>query len=269
MKADERYVMVDGIRTHYWEAGAGEPLVLLHSGEYGASAEFSWEFNIEALSRHFHVIALDLVGFGQTDKVFSFDNMQEFRIRHIQRFCETLCIDEAHFIGASFGGGMLLKVAAAVQPAWPIKKLVTVSGGGPMSETGLKLLRDYDCSLEGMKTILHALFERKDILTEAYIARRHEMSLLPGAWECQSAPRFAAPVRQSGGAPHMPDYTKIRVPVLICHGDKDQFKRPDYGTFLQSSIPDATLHVFHGCGHVSNIESAGEWNEAVIDFLKK
>ena len=67
-----RYVMVDGVRTHYLEAGDGPAVVLLHSGEFGGCAELSWEFNIVALAGHFRVLAPDWLGFGRTDKLFDF-----------------------------------------------------------------------------------------------------------------------------------------------------------------------------------------------------
>ena len=115
-----KYVMVGNIRTHYLEAGEGEPLMLLHRGEYGASAVNSWEYNIEALSKHFHVYALDMVGFGNTDKLYSFDDAQAFRLNHIREFMRVMCIQEASFIGNSVGGGMILSVAAQDQPILPI-----------------------------------------------------------------------------------------------------------------------------------------------------
>ena len=40
------YVMVGDIRTHYLEAGQGEPIILLHSAEFGGRAEFSWRYTI-------------------------------------------------------------------------------------------------------------------------------------------------------------------------------------------------------------------------------
>jgi len=51
-----KYVDVDGIRTHYFEAGVEHrgkrpSVLLLHSAEYGGAAEFSWEFNAPALAR--------------------------------------------------------------------------------------------------------------------------------------------------------------------------------------------------------------------------
>ncbi len=43
-----RFIEVNGIRTHYLEAGDRPPLVLLHSGEFGGSAELCWEYLIPA-----------------------------------------------------------------------------------------------------------------------------------------------------------------------------------------------------------------------------
>ena len=61
-----RYVMVGDIRTHYLEAGEGEPLLLIHSAEFGGRAEFSWRYNIAALAERYHVYAPDIVGFGRS-----------------------------------------------------------------------------------------------------------------------------------------------------------------------------------------------------------
>ncbi|MEE9290966.1 MAG: alpha/beta hydrolase, partial [Alphaproteobacteria bacterium] len=62
-----KLITVDGAETHYLEAGArtGAPSVLLlHSAEFGGAAELSWEFNLDALAEHFHVLAPDHLGFG-------------------------------------------------------------------------------------------------------------------------------------------------------------------------------------------------------------
>lgn len=56
---ESKFADVEGMRTHYLEAGEGFPVVLLHSGEFGGCAELSWEFNLPALAEHFRVIAPD------------------------------------------------------------------------------------------------------------------------------------------------------------------------------------------------------------------
>ena len=71
---ESKYVAVDGVNTHYLEAGDPDAptVALLHSGEFGGCAEISWEFAVPALAEHFHVVAPDWLGFGRTDKVFDF-----------------------------------------------------------------------------------------------------------------------------------------------------------------------------------------------------
>src|SRR5947209_2721355 len=115
------YVMVGDIRTHYLEAGQGEPLILLHSAEFGGRADFSWRYNIQALAGHFHVYAPDMLGFGGTDKLYSFTDPAGFRIRFVRDFMDTLCIPSAHFMGNSFGGSLILTVAAMPPVAWNIR----------------------------------------------------------------------------------------------------------------------------------------------------
>ncbi|MGH3967050.1 MAG: alpha/beta fold hydrolase, partial [Mycobacterium sp.] len=61
--------VVDGLITSYLEAGAGDPIILLHGGEFGASAEIGWEHNISALAEHHRVLAPDMLGFGESAKV--------------------------------------------------------------------------------------------------------------------------------------------------------------------------------------------------------
>ena len=62
-----RFVDVDGIRTRYYEDGAGEPLVLFHGGHFGEWYSLDcWSLNLADLAKHFHVYAVDKLGQGST-----------------------------------------------------------------------------------------------------------------------------------------------------------------------------------------------------------
>ncbi|MDZ4234133.1 MAG: alpha/beta hydrolase, partial [Dietzia sp.] len=89
---DQHTVLVDGLITSYLEAGQGDPVVLLHGGEFGANAAIGWENTIEALATRYHVFAPDMLGFGGSAKVVDFTDGRGMRIRHIARFCEVLGI---------------------------------------------------------------------------------------------------------------------------------------------------------------------------------
>lgn len=273
MSIQTKYVEVDGIRTHYLEAGEGPTLVLLHAGEFGGCAEISWQFNIEPLSKHFRVLAPDFVGFGRSDKLRDFGGHGLRMIRHITRFLDILCIDSADFIGNSISGRFLCRVASAPQPEWPIRRMICVSGGGfePDNEER-RILQDYDASREGMRRVLRVLFHNsKWWEDEDYLNHRYEMSILPGAWEVAAASRFkspAVPERPLFGRPDRTAYESIAVPSLYAAGANDRLLEPNYWIKVAERTPKGQHLVFENCGHCPHIEYAEEFNRAALEFLQ-
>lgn len=267
---ESKFIDVEGMRTHYWEAGAGHPLVLLHSGEFGGCAELSWEFNFEALARHFRVLAPDWLGFGQSAKLFSFEDMRALRVRHITGFLKQVGIDRAHFIGNSMGGGLLAGVAAMDAPVWPIEKMVLASAGGfaPANEAR-QILNSYDGTREHMQRILHVVLKQSPLRDdEAYLDRRHRLSLEPGAWECTAAARFRRPGTKPRDREDI-NYRNIRRPTLIIAGGQDALRLPGYAEELQKEIHGSELVVFPDAGHFSHIDMPDAFNRAVIEFLSR
>lgn len=265
-----RFIVAGGLKTHFLEAGSGFPVVLLHSGEFGGCAELSWEHTIAPLAEHFHVIAPDWAGFGKTEKVFSFDDMWGFRIRHITAFLQTLGVGRAHFIGNSMGGTLLLQVMASRPCPWPIEKAVIVSGGGNIPENAAReTLNSYDGTLDHMRRIVETMFVNPQVRSDArYIERRHELSLEPGAWESTAAARFRPPWRASGARmPQPPDYAAISQPLLLVTGEQDSLREPGFGPKLQAEIPGAALHVVRNAGHCPHIDAPSEFNDVVLRFL--
>lgn len=266
------YTEVEGIRTHYLEGGAGPTVVLLHSGEFGAAAEISWEHNLAALAERFHVVAPDWLGFGRTDKVRDFTDGRARLYAHMQRFLQVMGIEEADFIGNSMAGGMIARAAASDPPLFPFRRIVLASGGGftPANEARTAL-HDYDCTFAGMQRLLAAMFhDPKWPADTAYVQRRVEMSTLPGAWECTASARLGSPIRAARSVHGQPDtvaYETIPFPTLVIAGANDKLRLPGYADEIVQRMPDAQLVVFEACGHCPNIEQATRFNETVIAFL--
>jgi 2-hydroxymuconate-semialdehyde hydrolase len=271
------YVSVDGIRTHYFEVGVehrGErpSVLLLHSGEFGGCSEFTWEPNLTALGKEFHVLAPDHLGFGLTDKVFDFGGQFDKRITHIRRFIETMCVGPVHVMGVSMSGGISLTVAARQRPDWPFASLVVCSGGGQAPDNEQrKVLNSYDGTREHMRRIVEAIFYNpKYAKDEAYIERRIEMAAVPGAWEATQAARFRAPFRQaSAGKAERDniDYAAIKVRTLVFAGRHDPLRNPGYADAFVAKMPNAQLHMFENAAHMGNIECADEFNARTLAFL--
>lgn len=268
-----RFVDVGGVRTHYLEAGDGpRVLVLLHSGEFGASAELCWEHNIAALAQQFRVVAPDWLGFGETDKLHDFVSKSDRMIRHLAAFLRMLAIDEAYFAGASMGATRLVQEAAREKPRLPIAAMVLVSGGGFVPDNpDRRALLAYDGTTEGMRAILRACFsDERWARDDDYVARRVASSLVPGAWESAAAARLKAPnvpPRADFGQSDVTPYERIAVPVLALAGAKDRLREPGYHHALER-IPGARVVVLDDAGHLLNIERAAEFNELAVDFLQ-
>ncbi len=270
-----RYVDVDGIRTHYLDAGDGPTVVLLHSGEFGGASEISWEHNIPALAEHFRVVAPDWLGFGRTDKVFDFAGARDRVYGHMRRFLEVMAIDEADFIGNSMGGSNLVRIAADQPSIFPIRSVVLASGGGFAPETEeRRTLLGYDGTPDAMRALLHAMLHDPKWGDDAdYVARRQQLATLPGAWECTAAARFKSPVAAAagsgfGGSDTTP-YENIPYPTLIVAGAEDRLREKGYANGLAERIPESELHVLENCGHCPNIEMAETFNRLAVDFLKR
>jgi pimeloyl-ACP methyl ester carboxylesterase len=241
--------VIDGLVTHYLEAGHGDPVVLLHGGEFGVSAEIAWEATISALAARYRVLAPDMLGFGQSAKVVDFNDGRGMRIRHIARFCTDLGVDSAHFIGNSMGAINLLVDAT--------------------SDSHMEALYDYDATLPAMRRIIEALFHDPHYLAdEDYVRRRYESSIAPGAWESLAAARFRRP-----GAPPPPGpsskraYERVAVPALIVEGACDKLLPPGWAKEIAGQLPDGRSAIIEAAGHCPQLEQPAEMNAVLLAFL--
>ncbi len=62
------FINVQGTRTHYHDVGEGAPVLLLHGSGPGVSAWANWQHAIPSLAENSRVLALDIVGFGHTER---------------------------------------------------------------------------------------------------------------------------------------------------------------------------------------------------------
>jgi len=100
---------IDGVRIHYQEKGTGTPLVLIHGY---SSSTYSWKDVLEPLAKTFHVIAVDLKGFGFSAKPDG-DYTRRAQAVLVTHLLEHLKIGKAWLCGNSMGGEVVLNVALA------------------------------------------------------------------------------------------------------------------------------------------------------------
>jgi pimeloyl-ACP methyl ester carboxylesterase len=267
-------LLVDGLETSYIEAGSGKPVVLLHGGEFGGNAEVCWEATIPFLAQHFRVIAPDLLGFGRTAKIMDFVDGRGRRLRHLARFLELVGASGAPCVGNSMGGMLLLFDAASPAPLLQPECIVSIAGAGALNNDSehMQALINYDGSTSGMRKIVEALFHgRQWAADDAYVERRRESSLAPGAWEAVASARFRRPIeaeakeprKQSGGI----IYEKVTVPTLVIAGANDKLKPQGWWNELTDAIPDSRSVVITEAGHCPQLEQPEAVNKVLLDFL--
>ncbi len=268
--AQRKTLLVDGLTTGYLEAGQGDPVVLLHGGEFGVSAELGWERNIAALAAHYRVLALDMLGFGQSAKVIDFNDGRGMRIRHIARFCDALGVVSAHFVGNSMGAINLFVDATSEAPLLPARRLVMICGGGEIQRNEHSAaLYDYDATPAGMRRIVEALFHDQAYPNDdAYVQRRYESSIAPGAWEALAAARFRRPGLEPPPLPSSKRaYGRITVPTLVVEGECDKLLPQRWAADIAEQIPNGRSAVINRAGHCPQIEQSAAVNELLLDFL--
>src|SRR5262245_16929615 len=101
------------VRLHYQDEGKGPPLLLIHG--FGASS-YTWRHIAPALARDHRVIAVDLKGFGQSDKPFD----ERYSVFDQADLLAQLIVDKnlhnLTLVGHSFGGGVALLLALKADP---------------------------------------------------------------------------------------------------------------------------------------------------------
>ncbi|MGV9331472.1 alpha/beta fold hydrolase [Nocardia sp. NPDC003726] len=270
MIAQRRTIVVDGSSTAYLEAGTGEPVVLLHGGEFGASAELGWEYTIDALARRYRVLAPDMLGFGESAKVIDFNDGRGLRIRHIARFLATLGIESAHFVGNSMGAINLLVDATSTAPKLPMRSLVAICGGGAIQRNEhMRALYDYDATFSGMRAVVRALFHAESYpADDGYVRRRYESSIAPGAWEALAAARFRRPGAEAPPAPsNERAYERIRVPCLVVEGARDKLLPAGWAAAIAARVPHGRSAVVPDAGHCPQIEQPDVVNDLLLAFF--
>jgi len=271
---EAKTTIVDGLETVYYEAGAGPTVVLLHSGEYGGSALTTWDRNFAALAARYHVVAPDWLGYGDTAKVHDFVTGTGRKLQHMQQFIRQMGIDRADFVGASMGGALAVRSLAADPGFFPARSLTLIGAGGLAPDNAhRRALLEYDCTIEGMRRIVTAMYHDPAFAADDEFVRvRFESSIVPGAWECASASRLKNPLtpeRKDFGQPDTTEYERVAVPVLVLGGACDKLKEPGYGDELGRRFPDAEVHILPECGHMPNVERADEANALLLAFLDR
>lgn len=261
-------VLAAGLKTNYLEAGAGEPVILIHGSGPGVTAYANWRFTIPVLAQKYRVLAPDIAGFGYTERKADQEFTLDFWVRHLTEWMDAVGVKKARFVGNSFGGGLTLAIAA--RHPQRVERFVMMGAAGVEFELtpGLDAVWGYEPSLENMRQIVMSFAYDTSMMTDDLIRSRYEASVRPGFQESFSR-MFAAPRQRHIKALATPEdqIRKIEQRALVVHGRDDSIVPPTNSIKLHSLLKNSDLHMFGKCGHWTQIERKDDFAKLVMDFF--
>ncbi|KAH7663823.1 putative hydrolase/acyltransferase (alpha/beta hydrolase superfamily) protein [Dioscorea alata] len=279
----------NGFKINYLVKGKGMPLLLVHG--FGASVAH-WRRNIGVLSEKYTVYAIDLLGFGDSDKPAGFAYTMEVWAQLILDFLDEIVKEPTILVGNSVGS-LACVIAASESTKGLVRGLVLLNCAGGMNNKAIvddwriKLLLpllwlvDFLLKQQGIAT---AIFNRvkqkenlKNILLSVYgnkesvdedlieIIRRPADDL--GALDA-----FVSIVTGPPGPSPISLMPKISLPILVLWGDEDPFTPIDgpvgkYFSSLPSKLPNVSLYLLQGVGHCPHDDKPDLVHEKLLPWL--
>jgi pimeloyl-ACP methyl ester carboxylesterase len=266
MSAKECYLEVDGLKTFYFRAGSGYPLLLIHGGSPGACAKVSWKKNVDFLAKAgFEVYAFDQPGYGNTESPS--DYSLEYRVRHAKFLIDQIGLKRFHLIGNSQGGYIAARIALEDKRA---AGLVLVSSGTlapagsdeaiAMAERHRQETQAYMPSFANAEAFSSGTVFNQDLAKE--MAEERYLMSAGQNYTTQMARRSAPPPK-----PLHDELQTLTVKTLVLWGKNDRGAAVERGLLLFKLIPNAELHVFDRCAHWVQWDQSDRFNEIVANFL--
>ena len=298
-----RFVDVDGIRTRYFEAGQGDPLVLIHGAHFGSSAGASHNFMpiFPHLSKQFHVYAFDKIGMGLTDNPKNdADYSMGATVRHALGFITKLGLRNVHLAGHSRGALPAAAIAldrpdliktliafdtntlAPIDPPSPVADIAPP--GPPPTKESLKKGLARMAVANGWFTDEYVDFELEIALHPKTRQAAERLELLRSRWVEQNPDKVKARpgLAKNGGTGwwlyEVKDRTlerikagELKTPTLIIWAMNDPSASYKMGVelmeLISKTLDRAQLHLVNRCGHFVFAEYPEETARIVANFI--
>jgi pimeloyl-ACP methyl ester carboxylesterase len=265
----ERDTLVDGVRWRSRETpGDGDPVVYVH-GHLASSA--SWKEVLVSASAGRPAIAVDLPGFGFSDRPWPYDYTAAGEARGLVRYLEARCIARAILVGNSLGGAEAMLVAVErpelveglvlVAPAtpsgtipWPVRVLRAPLVGEAVLAMAARPFVGF-----GLR---HKMYARASRVTDAAIDDAWRPLGVPGTRRAALQAVRVDPKMFRGLE------TGVRAPTLVLWGEKDKMLPAAEGEKLAGKIPNARLVILPDAGHLPQRERPEAFAAAVGSFVR-
>lgn len=263
------------VRLAVREAGSGKPMLLIHG--LGASS-YTWHAIIPELAKTRRVIALDLKGFGNSDKPLDDAYSIADQAKLVRDYIRRRDLRDLTVVGHSFGGAVALAVALedAEQTNARISKLVLIDSVAYRQPIPL-FFRILSTPVLGAlsMSLVPPEVQTSRALAMAY---HHDWKVSP-----ETVANYAGPLYSEGGRHALARtidslinqdaegfaarYRTLKTPALLIWCAHDRIVPLRFGKRLYRDLPRAEIDVIEECGHIPQEEQPGETIQAIRKFV--
>lgn len=269
----DSFMKVAGQNVYVEVAGEGETILLLHG--FGGST-FSWRDSLPHLSRTHRVVALDLFGFGYTER--------PRRLRHYSRrgqvdlilgVLDRLGVARAHVIGHSYGGGLAMTLAAkhpervrsivlvnSTAPNWAISRRRNLAEISPLTWL---FVRGYALRPATVRTALERSWHDDSLVTDEIVDGYLKRLRIQGAARAYRGLTVPMSHEAEEDLVVVQDLTQ---PTLVIWGVEDELIPVEDGELASSQMRNSRFVPLEGTGHSPMEEDPQAFLALVEDFLR-
>jgi pimeloyl-ACP methyl ester carboxylesterase len=271
--ARAEYIEVEtNVHLHVTDGGEGRPIVLI-PGWPLSDEMYEYQYN-DLINKKFRVIGITMRGFGKSDKPYGPYNYDILAL-DIEKVLDKLDIKDAVLCGFSMGGAIAIRYVSTYDGAH-VAKLVLCGAAAPIWTQRNDF--PYNLPKSAVDDLIALNYkDRPKLLSDfAKIFSASETSLNEGIGNWLNVIGLSASSHATAeclialrDTDLRSDLSKITIPTLIMHGQKDKICSFDLAEQMRAGIKNSHLVIFEKSGHSLFLEETHKFNSELIKFAGK
>ncbi len=267
-RSSGQYIEIGGNNIRYFEEGEGATLVFIHAI---GQAMYTFRKNVHALAEYCHVVTIDLIGHGLSDKPDSDYTVSDFTDL-VSDFLDAMGITSATLCG--FSTGAMIAADVALRRPDAVEQLIFISPGG-ITKQYPYLVRALTKPI--ISDILFTFFSPtmvKRVLAEAYYdpqlnkrdVVRHYYKVLSNKDNLDAAMVSLSAYNDSEIMDQLP---ALQCPTYVFWGENDTWHPLSMLEVFEDALPEVYAATVPECGHLLHEEKSDEFNKKLIEIMSR
>ncbi len=266
----KHFVEVSGHKLAYAESGTGETLLLVHGI---TTYSFIWKEMIASLAARYRVLAVDLLGCGDSDKPVDVSYALKDHARRLKEFTDKLGVTKFHYIGHDLGGGIgqifavrypaslldLTLINTVAYDFWPVQPIIA------MRTPIIRQLMMASLDVGTFRLLVRRGLFHKEKLTKELMA--YFMKPMGTSDGRKALLHFARSLDNRDLMDIAALLPSLPMPVMIIRGEADPYLSSMISDRLHREIPHSRLVSIATGGHFLMIDEPERVISLVLEFF--